>query len=184
MVAGLGYLFVYDCPACLLGPKDKEEARQSKSFADDEERVRTPKDYWLWGIPWLKTFVTGYFFELFFVFLIIVNCGTMIAQIELIGAKLAYEVGLQTDPVNTLDEFFFYVELGFGLAFTFEIVLKFIAFPGFVEGDSLSWDKPSFWERFLQFFPGDQPLSKVRSMWLLAAAVELDGSFCRPHLDY
>ncbi|CAK9031858.1 unnamed protein product, partial [Durusdinium trenchii] len=60
-----------------------------------------------------------------------VNCGTMMAQIELIGGKLAYEVGLQpdrkggvgTDPVNTLDDFFFYTELGFGLAFTFEICL-------------------------------------------------------------
>ena len=90
--------------------------------------MRTAKEMALWGIPCLKKIVTGYPFELFFVFLIIVNCGTMIAQIELIGGKLAYEVGLQSTPVNTLDEFFFYVELGFGIAFTFEIILKFIAF--------------------------------------------------------
>ena len=110
-----------------LDAKEKEESRQSKFFEEAEE-VNTPKEILLWGIPWLKKIVTGYYFELFFVFLIIVNCGTMIAQIELIGGKLAYEVGLQTTPVDTSDEFFFWAELCFGLAFTFEIVVKFTAF--------------------------------------------------------
>lgn len=83
--------------------------------------------------------MTGYYFELFFVFLIIVNCGTMIAQIELIGGKLAYEVGLQTTPVDTADEFFFWAELCFGLAFTFEIIVKFIAF-GILGFWKLAWN--------------------------------------------
>jgi len=117
---------------------EKEEARQSK-FLEEDEEVKTPKEILLWGIPWLKKIVTGYYFELFFVFLIIVNCGTMIAQIELIGGKLAYEVGLQTTPVDTADEFFFWAELCFGLAFTFEIIVKFIAF-GILGFWKLAWN--------------------------------------------
>lgn len=114
--------------ASLAAVNTDKEDRRSKSFVEEGDEVRTAKTMALWGIPCLKKIVTGYPFELFFVFLIVVNCGTMIAQIELIGGKLAYEVGLQSTPVNTLDDFFFYVELGFGIAFSFEIILKFIAF--------------------------------------------------------
>lgn len=119
--------------------EEKDTSTRGSKFFEEEDEVKTPKEMFFWGLPWLKRTVTGYPFELFFVTLIIVNCGTMMAQIELIGGKLAYEVGLQTTPVNTMDEFFFYAELCFGIAFTFEICLKFVAF-GILGFWKLTWN--------------------------------------------
>lgn len=123
----------------VLIAEEKDPSTRGSKFFEENDEIKTPKEIFFWGLPWLKRIVTGYPFELFFVTLIIVNCGTMMAQIELIGGKLAYEVGLQATPVNTMDEFFFYAELCFGIAFTFEICLKFVAF-GILGFWKLTWN--------------------------------------------
>eukprot|EP00913_Durusdinium_trenchii_P034174 g31982.t1 len=76
-------------------------SRQSRFFEEGDGRTITDKCFW--GIPYLK---------------------------KILGDKksLEREVFGRVDPVNTLDDFFFYTELGFGLAFTFEICLKFVGF--------------------------------------------------------
>eukprot|EP00438_Fugacium_kawagutii_P020235 Skav232472 [mRNA] locus=scaffold2877:144742:155311:+ [translate_table: standard] len=127
------------CSVCSGMAEEKDPSIRASKFFEEEDEIKTPKEIFFWGLPWLKRIVTGYPFELFFVLLIVVNCGTMMAQIELIGGKLAYEVGLQTTPVNTMDEFFFYAELCFGIAFTFEICLKFVAF-GILGFWKLTWN--------------------------------------------
>ena len=63
----------------------------TRSRSNIVEPPRSLKQNILQGVPCLQRLVSGYPFELFFVFLIILNCGTMIAQIELTGQRLAYD---------------------------------------------------------------------------------------------
>ncbi|CAJ1369228.1 unnamed protein product, partial [Effrenium voratum] len=100
----------------------------TRSRSNIVEPPRSLKQNILQGVPCLQRLVSGYPFELFFVFLIILNCGTMIAQIELTGQRLAYDIGVISTPIDTLDDFFWTAEFVFGICFAVEISFKFAAF--------------------------------------------------------
>ena len=80
------------------------------------------------GVPWLRRVVTSYSFELFFVFLIVLNCISMMVQIEMFGLFLATTLDIQTSATTAYSDVFYNIELGFGLVFSVEILIKFFAF--------------------------------------------------------
>ncbi|CAE7340371.1 scn4ab [Symbiodinium pilosum] len=100
---------------------------------------RSMQEMLLRGIPWLRRVVTGYPFELFFVSLILLNCISMMVQIELFGLALATTLGIQTGTTSEYGEVFFLIELGFGFVFSAEILIKFFAF-GLLDFWKFGWN--------------------------------------------
>ncbi|CAE7247872.1 SCN4A [Symbiodinium natans] len=109
----------------LLGKRDKmslvDKMKKNMKSSMLATSVKT-------GVPWLRRVVTSYSFELFFVFLIVLNCISMMVQIEMFGLFLATTLDIQTSATTAYSDVFYNIELGFGLVFSVEILIKFFAF--------------------------------------------------------
>ena len=80
------------------------------------------------GVPCLRRVVTSYVFELIFVSLILLNCISMMVQIEFFGLFLATSMGIKTGMDTDYNDVFYNIELVFGLVFSAEILVKFVGF--------------------------------------------------------
>ncbi|CAE7213109.1 SCN4A [Symbiodinium sp. CCMP2592] len=100
---------------------------------------RSPMEMLLRGVPCLRRVVTSYVFELIFVSLILLNCISMMVQIEFFGLFLATSMGIKTGMETDYNEIFYNIELGFGLVFSAEILVKFVAY-GLLDFWKFGWN--------------------------------------------
>jgi len=118
-----------------VAPAPSERKTISQSFLQDT----SPSTVLARGIPCLRRMVSTHTFELIFVSLILLNCISMMVQIELFGLALASELGFKTGDQSAHTNVFFNTELAFGLIFSAEILLKFFAF-GLLDFWKFGWN--------------------------------------------
>ncbi|OLP85717.1 Sodium channel protein type 4 subunit alpha [Symbiodinium microadriaticum] len=100
---------------------------------------KTPLDMLRTGVPCLRRVVTSYVFELTFVSLILLNCISMMVQIEFFGLFLATSMGIKTGMDTDYNDIFYNIELVFGLVFSAEILVKFVAY-GLLDFWKFGWN--------------------------------------------
>jgi voltage-gated sodium channel len=101
---------------------DNKEVSRMCHLLNSEDDVEEEK-------KWLVRLVSSAPFEMAFGLLIVLNTLQMCCEAEYRGLGTGHEIGIAaSDPINdTTDTVFRHVEIGFGIVFTAEVVMKLLA---------------------------------------------------------